>query len=108
MTNQKDSIVTDVKPPIVDKILEPISPTPVTDPSANKVAPSEMPIVKEPEMKDPPEVVLFPPSDSSHIHSDEDSNGGNGNKPFLAGQGGRESVWQKLSNRIKVNIKYFM
>ncbi len=106
-TNLKDSIVTDVKPPIVDKILEPISPTPVTDPMSNKVAPSEMPNIKEPEMNEPPDVVLVPPSDSSHIQSDEDTNGGNGNKPFLAGQGGRESVWQKLSNRIKVKVKVY-
>jgi hypothetical protein len=96
---KKQTIVTDSMP-IVDKIVEPISPTPVTQ-TSNGVSPSEMP-VKEPELKDPPEVVLVPPSDASHIQSDDDASNGNGNKPLLAGQAGRESVWQKLSNRIKV------
>ena len=97
----KQTIVTD-STPIVDKVVEPISPTPVTQ-TTNGVSPSEIP-TKEPDMKDPPEVVLVPPTDASHIHPDEEAtNGnGNGNKPVLAGQGGRESVWQKLSNRIKV------
>ena len=96
---KKQTIVTDSMP-IVDKIVEPISPTPVTQ-TSNGVSPSEMP-VKEPELKDPPEIVLVPPSDASHIQSDDDASNGNGNKPLLAGQAGRESVWQKLSNRIKV------
>jgi hypothetical protein len=100
----KDTIVTDATP-YVDKILEPIAPTPVTQ-TLNGLSPSEMPKTVELESKDMPEVGLVPPSDPSNIHSEvnnnEEASNGNGNKPFLPGQG-RESVWQKLSNRIKVN-----
>jgi hypothetical protein len=57
-------------------------------------------------MKEPPDVVLVPPVDVTHIHADihGDQINGNGNKNSGNGQQGRESVWQKLSNRIKVEI----
>ena len=98
----KDAIVTDATP-IVDKIVEPIAPTPVTQ-TVNGASPSEMPKMVEPEVKDVPEVVLVSdPEVNNNNEEGSNTNGnGNGNKPFLPGQG-RESVWQKLSNRIKVN-----
>lgn len=95
----KDTIITDT----VEKVAEPILPTPVSQTTNGASVPPPEVTTKEPEMKDLPEVVLVPPSDSSHIHLDDDVPSGNGQK---AGQGGRESVWQKLSNRIKVCLVY--
>ena len=106
--NDEKAIVTETKtnPP---ETAEVISPTPVTQTSNGAPAPSSTSTLipemasKEPEIKDMPEVVLVPQADSSHIHPDDEVNAGsNGQKPFITGQGGRESVWQKLSNRIKV------
>jgi len=98
------AIVTETKPD-TDKVADAISPTPVTHTSnvasSSSTSTPEIP-TKEPEMRDLPEVVLVPPADASHIHPDDEVQAGNGQKPLMTGQGGRESVWQKLSNRIKV------
>jgi hypothetical protein len=105
------TLVTDATPKAT-KVAEPISPTPVAPPTSNAPPAPDTPAKeggKEPEMKEPPEVVLVPPADASHIHLEEDVPSGNGQKPFFAGQSGRESVWQKLANRIKVSLssEYF-
>ena len=53
-------------------------------------------------LKDPPKVVLVNPTSDNHITVPPavsgSNQGGNGNN---GGGGGRESVWQKLSNKIK-------
>ena len=105
MIFDKDNIVTDATP-LVNKNVEPIAPTPVTQ-TVNGNSPSEMP---EAEVKESPDAMIVPTSEPSHFPPEVNNieegaaANGNGNKPFLPGQGqGRESVWQKLSNRIKVN-----
>lgn len=81
-------------------------PTPVSQ-TATVNSETQSVKTKEPEMKDLPDIVLVPPTDAGHLHSDVlgDQINGNGIKASGNGQSGRESVWQKLSNRIKVYIK---
>ena len=59
---------------------------------------------EDPVLKDPPKVVHVIPTSDTHITAppvlSPGSQGGNGNNGG-AGGGGRESVWQKLSNKIK-------
>jgi hypothetical protein len=100
-SNVKDTVVTETAAPNAEKVVEPISPTSVSQASNTASAPPAESSPKEPEVKDPSELIP-PASDSSNIHSDDDAPSVNGQKPLVAGQGGRESVWQKLSNRIKV------
>ena len=58
----------------------------------------------EPEqpLKDPPKVVHVPPSTKAHVSTPPQN--ANGNGASGGGGGPRESVWQKLTNRIKVYI----
>ena len=111
-----DSSVTSVIPSVTAKISSipsssqpppsssssPSSPSSASKPKIDPTPASPSQSSQEP-LKDPPDVVIVPPAATSNSDSNGQSSntGGGGTPSQVQSQGQRESVWQKLSNKIK-------